>query len=183
MAKPGPSLPRLRKHSLALARYRYSTMDHALTSRATVLYDADCGFCRWSLAKLLARDAERRLRPLSLQDPEADRLLGPMEHGRKMHSWHLVTPDGTLRSGGAALIAVLRLLPGGSFVAAPLAAFAPLTNLAYRLVAENRFRLSPLISAADSARARKVIADRSDRPAVESPDASCSVNARPACGL
>lgn len=166
-----------------MARYHYSTMDHALTSRTTVLYDADCGFCRWSLAKLLARDAERRLRPLSLQDPEADRLLGPMEHGRKMRSWHLVTPDGTLRSGGAAVIAVLRLLPGGRFVAAPLAAFAPLTDLAYRLVAENRFRLSPLISAADSARARKVIADRSDRPAVESPDASCSVSAPHACGL
>lgn len=150
-------------------------------SRATVLYDADCGFCRWSLAQVLARDTERRLRPLSLQDPEADRLLGPMEHGRKMRSWHLITADGTRRSGGAALIAVLRLLPGGKFVAAPLAAFAPITELAYRLVAENRFRLSPLISPADSARARKVIADRSDRAAVESADASCSVSSPHAC--
>lgn len=158
-------------------------LDHAMAHRATVLYDADCGFCRWSLAQFLARDDERRLRPLSLQDPEADRLLGPMEHGRKMRSWHLVTPDGTRRSGGAALIAVLRLLPGGRFVAVPLAAFGPLTELAYRLVAENRFRLSPLISAPASARARKVIADRSDRPPVESPDASCSVNAPHACCL
>jgi len=31
-----------------------------------LIYDRDCGFCRWSLAQVLARDPERRLRPLAL---------------------------------------------------------------------------------------------------------------------
>jgi predicted DCC family thiol-disulfide oxidoreductase YuxK len=58
---------------------------------AAILYDADCGFCRWSLGKLLAWDRPRRLRPVALQDPEADALLGGMEEERRMASWHLVT--------------------------------------------------------------------------------------------
>ena len=37
-------------------------------ARATVLYDGDCGFCKWSLAKLLAWDRRGALRPLPLQD-------------------------------------------------------------------------------------------------------------------
>ena len=45
----------------------------AITS--PVLYDADCGFCRWCLAQLLRLDRHGRLRPVALQDPEADLLL------------------------------------------------------------------------------------------------------------
>ena len=43
--------------------------------RAVLLYDEDCGFCRWSLAKILAWDREGRIRPVPLQSEEADRLL------------------------------------------------------------------------------------------------------------
>ena len=46
-----------------------------------VLYDADCGFCRWSLGKLLAWDRRRLLRPVALQDPEAEAPAGGHERG------------------------------------------------------------------------------------------------------
>lgn len=43
--------------------------------RAVILFDDDCGFCRWSLSKILAWDRLGRLRPVALQSPEADDLL------------------------------------------------------------------------------------------------------------
>jgi len=114
--------------------------DHAMEP-ATILYDADCGFCRWSLAKLLAWDRQGRLRPLALQDPEADALLPGMDDEQKMASWHLVTQDGRVHSAGAAFPPLLRLLPAGRPLAALTAAFPGLTERAYRWVARNRDRL------------------------------------------
>lgn len=103
-----------------------------------VLYDRDCGFCRWSLAPLLAWDTGRRLRPVALQDPEADALLGNMEADRKYASAHLVTEDRRVYSGGAAVAPLLRLLPGGQ----PLAAIAALVpgqlRVGYDWIARHR---------------------------------------------
>lgn len=44
----------------------------------TVLYDCDCGFCRWSVGRLLAWDRAGRLRPLAIQSPEGQRLLADL---------------------------------------------------------------------------------------------------------
>ena len=40
--------------------------------RAVILFDNDCGFCRWSLSKLLAWDRHGWLRPVALQSEQAD---------------------------------------------------------------------------------------------------------------
>lgn len=113
--------------------------------QAVILYDAECGFCRWSADRILAWDVHHRLRPVALQDPEADRLLEGMDPPTRMASWHLVTPDGRIRSAGAAVPDLLRLLPAG----APLALIAALvpgpTGAAYRLVANHRDRLASLL--------------------------------------
>ena len=113
--------------------------DHVL------LYDADCGFCRWSLDKILARDRDHRLRPVPLQSAEAATLLPGMDEKKKMASWHLVLADGTLRSAGDAVEPLLRLLPHGT----PLAAVAGIapgpTRALYRLVAGNREKFGRLI--------------------------------------
>jgi len=106
--------------------------------RAAILFDSDCGFCRWSLTRILAWDRHGRLRPVALQDPEADALLGSMDPERRMASWHLVTPTGRVYSGGAAFPPLLRLLPGGRPLAALTAAFPGATEQAYRWVARNR---------------------------------------------
>ena len=103
-----------------------------------MLYDADCGFCRWSLNRVLAWDRDDRLRPVALQDAEAERLLPDMDDEERMGSWHLVTADGERFSAGEAVPPLLALLPGGRVPARLAGAAQPLTNALYRLVASNR---------------------------------------------
>ncbi len=122
--------------------------------RPVVLYDDDCGFCKRLLSKFLAWDRRGVLRPVALQDPEADRLLGEMATERKMASWHLVTPDGEVRSGGAAVAPLLRLLPGGGAPAWLVDRIPTLTDRSYRWVAENRTALSRRIPGRERARPR-----------------------------
>jgi predicted DCC family thiol-disulfide oxidoreductase YuxK len=112
---------------------------------ATLLYDSDCGFCRWSVDKVLAWDRRRALRVLALQDPEAKALLPGMDEAKKMASWHLVAPDGQVYSAGDAAPPLLRLLPGGRAPATLLEAFPRLTNRAYRFVARNRDSFGRLV--------------------------------------
>jgi predicted DCC family thiol-disulfide oxidoreductase YuxK len=108
--------------------------------RAILLYDADCGFCRWSISKVLAWDRDRRLRAVPLQSAEADELLPDMDPERKMASWHLVT-GGEVYSGGGAVSPLARSLPAGVPIAW-LADLSPhLTDVAYRFVAERRERI------------------------------------------
>jgi predicted DCC family thiol-disulfide oxidoreductase YuxK len=115
-------------------------------SDAVLLYDADCGFCRWAVDKLLAWDRAGRVRPAALQSPQADRLLPGLDEETKMASWHLVI-DGDVYSGGAAAAPLLRLLPGGRPFAPVVAAFPGVTARAYRLVARNRDRFGRLAGA------------------------------------
>lgn len=112
-----------------------------------LLYDADCGFCRWSIDKILARDRDGRVRVVPLQSPESDTLLRGMDEATKMASWHLVMPDGTIYSAGAAFSPLMKLLPGGRKFAAAAGAMPPLTGIAYRLVARNRTRLGKMLGA------------------------------------
>lgn len=88
---------------------------------AIVIYDADCGFCRWSLALLLTLDRPRinrsrgergrpspptqqsrwgrsaatyALRPLPLGTAEANQLLTDLTVEQRNASWHLVLDGG-----------------------------------------------------------------------------------------
>jgi predicted DCC family thiol-disulfide oxidoreductase YuxK len=110
---------------------------------AVLLYDAACGFCRRSVARILGWDRQGRLRPVVLQDPEADELLPGMDLEQRMASWHLVAPDGTVYSGGAVVPPLMRLLPGGRPIAALAAAFPGTTERVYRWVARNRGPVGP----------------------------------------
>ncbi len=129
-------------------------------SSAAILYDPDCGFCRWSLAKLLAWDRRRLLRPVPLGGAEADSLLAGMSEERRMASWHLVGADGEVRSAGAAVGPLMRLLPGGTPIALLADAFPRLTERAYRWVAGHRGALARPIGERAAQRARARIAAR-----------------------
>jgi predicted DCC family thiol-disulfide oxidoreductase YuxK len=131
------------------------------TERPVVLYDTDCGFCRWSLAKLLAWDRHRRLRPVAIQSAEGQRLLADLSEAKRLSSWHLVAPEGRLRSAGAAAAPLLRTLPGGVPLAALLERFPSATEGAYAWVAAHRGRLGRLIPAAAKRRADARIRRRS----------------------
>jgi predicted DCC family thiol-disulfide oxidoreductase YuxK len=114
------------------------------TGQSVLLYDSDCGFCRWAVDRVLAWDRKSRLRPVAFQDPEADRLLPGIDAETKMASWHLVTTDGRVFSGGAVAPPLLRLLPGGRPLAAIAAAFPGATERGYRWVSRNRDRFGRL---------------------------------------
>jgi predicted DCC family thiol-disulfide oxidoreductase YuxK len=111
---------------------------------ATVLYDEDCGFCKWSLDKILAWDRSRRLRPVPIQSEEGQRLLAGVPEELRLDSWHLVDADGAVRSAGAAAPPLLDLMPGGRPLAAAGRGFPGATERAYRAVAGNRDRLARL---------------------------------------
>jgi predicted DCC family thiol-disulfide oxidoreductase YuxK len=135
----------------------------ARAGRWTVLYDGECGLCAWMLARLLAWDREELLAPCALQRPAAASLLAELTPEQRMGSWHLIAPDGTRRSGAAALAALLRLLPGGA-LAAPLLERTPrLSERAYRFVAAHRAGLSRLLPARSKRSARKLVLDREAR--------------------
>jgi predicted DCC family thiol-disulfide oxidoreductase YuxK len=113
---------------------------------AVLLYDSDCGFCRWSIDRVLAWDRHNRLRAVPLQDPEAARLLPGLDAESRMASWHLVA-DGRVFSGGAVAPPLLRLLPGGRPLAALSAAFPGTTERTYRWVSSHRDRFGRMAGA------------------------------------
>ena len=125
-----------------------------------MFYDADCGFCRWSLAQILALDRERRLRPLPLDGPEADALLGDLSPEERAASWHLIAPDGTRSSAGPAAPRLFRLLAGGRVLGPLFGAVPSLTNRGYQWVAEHRSLLSRTIPSEAKRRADQRIASR-----------------------
>lgn len=136
------------------------TPAEARPPRHTIVYDGGCRFCRWSLGWVLRWDREHRLRPLALDTEEANRLLAEIEPDRRAGSWHLVDPEGRVRSAGSAAPQLLRLLPLGSPIAAPLARFPRITERAYRWVADHRNRLGRPLAERSIARADALIASR-----------------------
>jgi predicted DCC family thiol-disulfide oxidoreductase YuxK len=127
----------------------------------TVLFDHDCGFCRWTVGRLLAWDRHRRLRPLAIQSEEGQRLLADLPPQARLASAHAVDADGRRTSGGDAFAPVAAVLPGGAPVAA-LARRAPaLARAAYRAVAGRRSLFGRLVTERAKARADARIGQRS----------------------
>jgi predicted DCC family thiol-disulfide oxidoreductase YuxK len=109
-----------------------------------VLFDSDCGFCRWSLSKILAWDRAGRLRPVALQSSEADDLLSEIDPQRKRESWHLIV-GGRIYSGGEAVPHLAKLLPAGTPIALLAGTFPQTTDRAYRWVARHRDHLGSVL--------------------------------------
>jgi predicted DCC family thiol-disulfide oxidoreductase YuxK len=112
--------------------------------RAALLFDADCGFCRWATSRLLRWDRSRRLRPVPLQSAEADLLLAAVPADLRAASWHLVR-DGRVRSAGRAVSPLLRMLPGGRAIALIAEAFPGATDTSYEWVARHRGLLGRIV--------------------------------------
>jgi predicted DCC family thiol-disulfide oxidoreductase YuxK len=128
--------------------------------RWVILYDADCGFCKWLLSAVMRWDRAKRLRPIALQRSEADELLRDLTPADRMASWHLISPGGERRSGGAAVAPLLRLLPAGRLPAAGFARFPRLTDRGYRWVAEHRSQLSKWVPSGSEQRAGERVQQR-----------------------
>lgn len=112
---------------------------------------------------MLRLDRRRRLRPVALQDPEADLLLSGMPSDRRMASWHLVADDGRVYSGGEAFAPLLRLVPGGGPLARALDAVPAVADVGYRAVAGRRSLFGRLIPARSKERAQARIDAAAER--------------------
>jgi predicted DCC family thiol-disulfide oxidoreductase YuxK len=126
-----------------------------------LLYDRDCGFCRFSVALVLAWDRRRRLWPVAIQSEEGQRLLGELPDAERLTSAHVVQAGGAVHSAGKIAVPVLRALPGGSPLARVAERSPATAERAYRAVAGRRGTLGRLVPARAGKWADGLIADRS----------------------
>jgi predicted DCC family thiol-disulfide oxidoreductase YuxK len=127
-------------------------------TKARLYYDADCGFCRWTLAWVLRWDRGRRLLPLPIESADGDRDLGDLGEAR-LDSWHLVRGE-RRSSGGRAFAPLLEELRGGKALA-PIARrleFALVPG--YRWIADHRVGLARLIPRRSKERADALVESR-----------------------
>ena len=122
---------------------------------AVILYDEDCGFCKWSVDKLLAWDRREALQPAAIQSREGAELLAGMPEAKWLESFHLALPSGEVLSAGAAAAPLARMLPGGRPLALLFRTFPGVTERAYRYVAAHRDRLARLVGVDASCQLRR----------------------------
>jgi predicted DCC family thiol-disulfide oxidoreductase YuxK len=130
----------------------------SLIADHTVLYDADCGFCKCMMAVVLACDRRSRVRPLAIQSGPGQQMLHELPSVVQLASWHVVAPDGTRWSGGAAIPPLLRILPFGRLTRRVALRFPRALDHGYEWVARNRVALSRPIPAELKLRASRSVA-------------------------
>lgn len=134
-----------------------SSLTRPVVERLTVLYDADCGFCCWSVAQLAALDRRRRLEYVPLQHaadhPERPALVELASAHDLREVIHVVRPDGAVRAGGGAMLEILDALPAGWLLRpwARLPGIEAIVDRAYRWVARRRSLFSRLLSRSGTA--------------------------------
>ena len=121
-----------------------------MAERDRLLYDADCGLCKFIVARVL--EVNHQVRPVALQDPSAEGLLPGMSPEERLGSFHLVDSSGRVHSAGDGLA---QLIP-------PLRRSPRLADRLYWLVAGNRDRLGKLIPDFARRQADRRIRARSD---------------------
>ncbi len=129
------------------------TSSSGSADKAWLLYDADCGLCKFVVARVLELDRARRFQPVPLQDPFAAELLPEMSEEARMESFHVVAGDGAVHSAGDGLAEVVP----------PLRRFPRLASRLYWLVADNRDRLGKLIPGFARRQAARRIEARANR--------------------
>ena len=130
------------------------------SGKLAVLFDRECGFCRWSVAWLVRLDHSLALVPVAIQSDRGQRLLESVPEQLRLESAHVVDSEGRLFSGGDAAPVIVAKLRGGQAVA-PLFRLAPgLTRAAYRAVAANRQSVGRFVPESSRAHADQVLAAR-----------------------
>ena len=104
----------------------------------TVLFDEDCGLCRWSASKLRAWDEGEALRFAGIRSTAGAGLLHGMDMDTRLASWHAAADNGAVWSGGAAVPVIARRLRGGAPIAWLAEMFPETTERLYRWVTAHR---------------------------------------------
>ena len=108
------------------------------TPRAILLYDDDCGFCRWFAERIRRWDRAGALMFASIQSATGQELLGSVPPELRLATMHVVSVDGRVWSGGEAVRELLRVLPGGSLPAGLAGSLPETTDRLYRVLVRHR---------------------------------------------
>lgn len=125
-----------------------------------VLYDGDCGFCRWAMAWALRRDRGNVLVTAPIQSPTGEELLADLAPSDRLRSAHVIREDGGRRSGGAAAAEVLSALPQTQILGRLARSFPQMTALAYGALAARRRTLGKLVGERARRRADELVRSR-----------------------
>jgi predicted DCC family thiol-disulfide oxidoreductase YuxK len=123
-----------------------------------VLYDADCGFCRWAMAWVLRRDARHVLVAMPIQSARGGELLAAIAPEERLRAVHAIAAGGGVRSGGAAVAEVLSALERTRALGRLARALPRTTALFYDFVAARRSSFGRLIGSAARRRADELLA-------------------------
>jgi predicted DCC family thiol-disulfide oxidoreductase YuxK len=132
-----------------------------------VLYDADCGFCRWTMAWATRRDHRHLLVPVPIQSPLGSELLADVVPSERLRSAHVLRDDGGRRSGGAAVGDVLSVLPPTRVLGRLAHSLPRTTALLYDVVAARRRSFGRLVGNQAGRRADELLGAASATTAVE----------------
>lgn len=105
----------------------------------TVVYDEDCGACRWTAERLRRWDPAGNLAFESIQ--RAGDLLAAVPPEDRLDAMHAITRDGRVFTAGAAVPVIVRELPAGAPVGALAARLPGLTERLYRAAADHRTQI------------------------------------------
>jgi predicted DCC family thiol-disulfide oxidoreductase YuxK len=122
-----------------------------------VLYDADCGFCRWAVAWALGHDDRNLLVTVPIQSPLGSDLLADVDPSYRLRSAHVVGDDSRRRSAGAAAAEVLGVLPQTQGLARLAHRLPRTTALLYGVVANRRNGFGRLVGNEARVRADRLL--------------------------
>jgi predicted DCC family thiol-disulfide oxidoreductase YuxK len=132
-----------------------------------VLYDADCGFCRWAMAWALGHDHQRSLIAVPIQSQLGSQLLADLSPSERLDAAHIVRDDGSRDSGGDAAAEVLAMLPQTRALGR-LARRLPIPTAAlYGLVATHRHGVGRFVGGQARRRADRLLQAQRVTTAVE----------------
>lgn len=113
-----------------------------------LIYDDKCKICNLGIEKVRKLDNANLIRLVPLSNPQVPpHIVLPSKEAMQKHMY-LINPDGITYKGADAVAEILKIFPESKLAAKitsfPL--FKPLARLIYSIVANNRMKLSKLIS-------------------------------------
>jgi predicted DCC family thiol-disulfide oxidoreductase YuxK len=86
----------------------------SLSSKYILAYDADCGPCTRFRHAVDILDKYNKIDFISLTKADQKGLLDKIPASLRYKSFHLILPDREVKSGSAALLELIGILPGGT---------------------------------------------------------------------
>ena len=122
-----------------------------------MLFDADCGFCRWAMAWALRVDRRHVLVAVPIQSALGAELLDELAPSQRLSSAHVVQEDGRRISGGTAAAMVLAALPPTRALGMLARRLPGTTERLYAVVAGQRTHLGRLVGRRARRRADRLV--------------------------